>query len=520
MVKTWLAKIKDAIVAVRDFVDEKALGSSKGAPESRFQRFAHFWLMVAKNYSRNRCPVRAAALAYTTLLAFIPMLAVALSVTSAILKEQGEQRINDSIDRFVSNIIPPSVQAPATNSHPVVETNFAGGPTTGTNYFTNSAGTAAAVQPESDSSRQQLVDHIHQFIKNVRQNLGRSSVGALGGIAFVFIAISMLSRIEETFNDIWGVHKGRNWVARTLQYWAVITLGPTLIAAVVGLLTGDRMDGVRAALHHLPGVIAWPVSQLFPISLLVLGFGLFYLLMPNTKVHWQAALIGGITAAVLWHLNNYVSVFYVSRWVTNSKIYGSLAGIPIFMLGLYLSWVILLLGAQVAYAWQNRAAYIQEKQAENVNQRGREFIALRLMQFLGARFLRGQPPATVPEMAAAMVVPTRLAQNLMDILVAANLVVEVVIGGKHREAAYSPARPIERISCHDILMALRAGQGEELATRDDSARAGVYGEFQRILEAEKQAASTVTVLALARQSGEVELLESAGTEGSNGGSQI
>jgi membrane protein len=195
---------------------------------------------------------------------------------------------------------------------------------------------------------------------------------------------------------------------------------------------------------------------------------------------------------LLWHLNNVISVVYVSRWVTNSKIYGSLAAIPVLMVGLYFSWLIVLFGAQVAYAFQNRAAYRQEKLSENINQRGREFIALRLMDCIGQRFQCGRPPATVAELAEGLIVPSRLVQQILQTLMAARLVIEVA----GNEIAYAPARPLDTMTCHDILLALRAGQGQELTTREDPARAEVFGEFTRILEAERKAASSVTVLAM------------------------
>src|SRR5258706_15882692 len=114
--------------------------------------------------------------------------------------------------------------------------------------------------------------------------------------------------------------------------------------------------------------------------------------MPNSKVRWRGALGGGLVGGVLFYLNNVVSVVYVSRVVSNSKIYGSLGLVPVFMIGLYLSWLILLFGAQVSYAYQNRTAYLEEKQIENINQRGREFIALRCMTCIGLRFKKAEPP--------------------------------------------------------------------------------------------------------------------------------
>ena len=282
----------------------------------------------------------------------------------------------------------------------------------------------------------------------------------------------------------------RGWVARFVQYWAVISLGPVVLAVALGLATGKGLHSTRDWMYSLPmvGGMMW----LMPVLLLCLALAIFYRLMPNTHVRWRAALAGGFVGRVLWHLNNYFSVLYVSRWITNSKIYGSLAGIPVFMAGLYFSWAILLFGAQVAYAYQNRAAYLQEKQVENVNQRGREFIALRLMECVGQRFHRGLPAAGVPELAAALAIPTKLVQQLLQTLAAAHLVVEI----SGVDPAFAPARPLADINCHDILLALRAGQGEELATREEPARVEVFGEFEKILAAEKSAASSVTVLAM------------------------
>jgi membrane protein len=214
--------------------------------------------------------------------------------------------------------------------------------------------------------------------------------------------------------------------------------------------------------------------------------------MPNTKVRFSAALVGGFFGGSLWHLNNVFGFLYVSRVVSNSKIYGGLGLVPVFMAGLYLSWFILLFGAQVAYAFQNRSLYLQERLAENVNQRGREFVALRLMTSLGQRFQRGLHPATIQQMSDELGIPSQLVQQILQTLMSARLVIEVT----GAEPAYLPARPLDSINAHHVLMAMRALQGQELVTRDEPVRQEIYGEFARIQEAEKQVASAVTMLAL------------------------
>jgi membrane protein len=194
-------------------------------------------------------------------------------------------------------------------------------------------------------------------------------------------------------------------------------------------------------------------------------------------------------------VNNLVGVLYVSSVVSNSKIYGSLGLVPVFMAGLYFSWLILLFGAQVAYAFQNRNAYLQEKLVENVNQRGREFIALRLMALIGQRFQSGEPAATLQQISVTLGIPTKLVQQVLQPLLAARLVSEIAGG----EPAYLPARPLDAITAHNILRAIRAGSGADITTRDEPARAEVLGEFAKIEEAERVAASRITLLALANR---------------------
>jgi len=495
MIRKWLDKFRRGWEAVRDFLDEKAFASVHAAPLSRLQKFAHFWLVVAKNFWRTRCPVHASALAYTSLLALIPTLFVVISVSSGILRQQGDKPIRDFIDSLLVTMTPPSsgtnnlAGANTTSASITNESTTAGSVTNFSAETNNLSNSTIKVGSDSkpSSNREEVVEGIDRFITNIKG----ARLGVTGAVLLVWLAIAMLSSIEGTFNDIWGVRRGRSWPVRIEKYGAVLFLGPLLLGLALGLTNGPHLQTTREWLQSMP-VFRHVLFQIVPAIAFCLAFTIFYLLIPNTKVHWDAALVGGFVGGILWQLNNYVSVLYVSRWITNSRIYGSLAVIPVFMVGLYFSWLILLFGAQVAYAYQNRAAYLQEKQAENINQRGREFIALRLMEYIGQRFQRGQPPVCVGEIAEDLSVPARLVHRILQTLLAARLVVEVV----GEDPAFAPARPLESITCHDILLALRAGQGQELATRDEPARVEVFGEFTRIMEAEKNAASAVTILAM------------------------
>ncbi|PYI89284.1 MAG: hypothetical protein DME26_01620 [Verrucomicrobia bacterium] len=433
-----ISKLRKIYDATHAFVTEKGIELYEENRASWFYRFAHFWLLVVKSFDRNKCPLRATALAYTTLLALVPFVALAVSISSAVFQEKGEAQIKGLIQTLIKQA------APQLTLKPSVDTG-------------------------EDDGQQELINRIWAFISNIE----RGTLTVTSTFALILTAILLLSTIENTFNDIWGVSHGRSWFARIVQYWAVLSLGPILLAATIALRTGPHFQFTQKLLASMPFIREF----------------LFPKLMPNTQVHWRAALLGGTLGGCLWMLNNVYSSIYLSRVAAFQTIYGKFATIPVFLVGLYFSWLIVLLGAQVSYAWQNRRVYLQEKKAESVNQRGREFIALRIMTYIAERFERRQPPPTLLEIAAALGIPTRLAGRLILPLREARLLVEV----RGVETAYAPGTPLEKISCEDILHALRAGGGQELDTRDDPSRALVRGEFERIQDAERAVAGSVTL---------------------------
>lgn len=487
---------------------------------TKFEQFVHFWVLVWRSYVRNRCPVRAAALSYTTLLALIPMLAVAMSLSSFLLKSKGEEQIGAFIDQFIAYVVP---EAPTqTNSLPDEFESFANpadAPPSVETSLTNATSAAqisatsvpSPVAPSSlvhdarvVAAKERAAVQIKQFL----QNANSGTLGTLGGLFLFWTAIMMLIRMEETFNDIWGVTQGRDWWPRITNYFFTIVFGPVLLIAAFGLTSGSHFQRTRELLGLMP-FFEPLISQLLPVVIISIAFALVYKLMPNTKVRFSAAFIGGLLAGTAWHIFNLLSLHLGSSAVNASKIYGSLMLVPLLMVGLYVVWVIVLFGAQVAYAFQNRESYMQERLAENVNQRGREFVALRLMTCIGQRFQRGLPPVTIREISSELGVPSRLAQQVLQTLLAARLVVEIA----GAEAGYAPARPLETINCHHILLAMRATQGQELVTRDEPVRVEVLGEFARIQAAEKAAASTVTMLALVnRAHARLELVALTGPE--------
>lgn len=421
---------------------------------SRLQKFTHFWALVVRFFWKNRCQVRASALAYTTLMALVPLLAVAVSMLALFQIDNAKDAIDDWISRLVQHAAP----------------------------TLGSSG-----QQGTDAFQKAVVTNIVGSVSKIRFG----TIGVTAMVGLVFAAISLLRTIEAAFNDIWGVTRARSWWNSILLYWGVLTLGPAVLALVT------TSSYVRATFDQVEWMQRLPLlgvlnTALVPIVTLTVAFGFFYLLMPNTRVDPRAAAMGAAVAATLWWGNTQLGALYNTRVVTYSKIYGSLGAVPLFLLGLYLSWLILLFGSQVAYVFQNRGAYLQERQAESIHQNGREFAALRLVTSIGLAFQRGERPLAAGQLANQLGIPPRLAANLLRSLATAGLLHETA----GSDATYVPARPLTEMTVQAILLAIRTAHGRDLATAEDPGRVPVAHALDAVRHAEGLAAASVTVAQL------------------------
>lgn len=540
MLKNWYTRL--ARIASGSFGSAKEDGFSLETSLTKFERFVHFWVLVVRSFVRNRCPIRASALSYTTLLALIPMLAVAMGVTNAILASKGEAQIRVFIEEFVEKVVPsaaltkyPGILPPlpasaaltglediqfdvdlardkigsspnllATNDSAFTLTSNPDARTSTLLVATETNQIAAATSnptsgptPGMSEAKLSVATQAANFIYAFAKKSSPTTLGFTGMFFLILTAILMLTRVEETFNDIWGVARGRDWWSRITNYTFTIGFGPVLLIIALGLMNSPGLQKSQEFIRHIP-LLEPLLTRVLPLLIICFTFALFYKLIPNTTVDFGAALVGGSLAGVSWHCYNKIAVWIAVRAIsrgdtsTVDATYAGLAILPLLMAGLYVVWLTVLFGAQVAYAFQNRASYLQDRLVENVNQRGREFVALRLMTCIGQRFHQGQPSATIREISTELGIPSKLVQQIMRTLLAAGLVVEIA----GPESGYSPARPLETINCHHILLAMRATHGQEPATRDEPVRVEVLGEFARIQAAEREAAASVSMLAL------------------------
>jgi len=275
---------------------------------------------------------------------------------------------------------------------------------------------------------------------------GATSLETLGvnGLLWVLITLfGFMRNVEWSFNQIWGVKKSRS-ILRTFSDYITITLLLPFVAAFVLALTAalatlDTTDSFRFALRG---------GQ---FAVVALTFTLLYKVVPNTKVQLKYALLGGIVAGAAWMFTSWCYVNFQVGLTRNVFFFSTFALFPLFLFWVYTSWVILLYGALLSFAYQNEKTFAMEQHVDEASHAYKEAVAVRAAVEMTRRFRKGEQPLSVAEMADQWNVPTRLLNNLMDCLVDAGYVMPCA----SEPVRYQPGRAPDTTRIVDIARAVR-----------------------------------------------------------------
>lgn len=313
--------------------------------------FLRFTIAVIEHIDYDKVAIRASGLAYASLLAIVPLMAVVISVFSAIRAfENIEQRVRQFlVEQFVA-------------------------------------------------SRHAEVD---QWIEHFTD--GASRLGFLGFLLLIVTSILLLSTIETNFNQIWRVARHRTWLSRVTSYTSVLVLGSIFVGA--SLTLSARLQAVLVTHGPLdPGIVAWLNAWAVPFLLSSLAFLVAYLVVPNASVAFRSALIGAVVSGVLFELGKFVFARTTGASVNLSVLYGSLAALPIFLIWLYYTWVIVLIGLEVAYTHQYQGA----QSRPSLEEQGLEGIRASLDVYLAvaSHFVFGGESPTTDALSRELSIPS------------------------------------------------------------------------------------------------------------------
>lgn len=369
-----------------------------------------FWLkqlriivLAIRGFDENKCQLHASALTFYSLLSIVPVLAMAFGIAKgfgfeAILEEQLYERF---------------------------------------------------------SAHAQVIENFVQFASTMLETTKGGVVAGVGVIFLFWSIIQLLGHIEDSFNEIWGVKNPRTLLRKFSDYLSVMLICPILLI-VSGSLTvafTSELTSLTESFYlwgYLSGFIEL-LLRMLPFIFIWVVFTFIYMFMPNTRVFFRSALMGGIIAGTLYQLGQSVYIYFQVTMTRINVIYGSFAALPLFLLWLQFSWLIVLFGTELSFARQNVHTYEFEPDCLKISRRFKRLLSLYVAHACVKNFVRGQRPWSAQELVDSLNVPVRLVNEIIFELIRAGVLVEVKV---NEHTGFNPAMDVNLLTVHKVSEAL------------------------------------------------------------------
>ncbi|MDO5103981.1 MAG: YhjD/YihY/BrkB family envelope integrity protein [Lautropia sp.] len=412
-------------------------GLAKGQPLRALISFAAVMIAIVRDIAFGQLLLRATSLVYTTLLSIVPMLALTFSLSKA-FGVHGQ--IEPALQQFLEPLGPRG---------------------------------------------QEISNQIIGFINNMHVGV----LGSVGLAMLFFTAISTILKIESAINNIWHVRQLRPISHRISGYLSILLLGPIVVFSSLGINAAIASSSVVQSLIAIEpfGELAIQAGKLVPYVLIIALFLLLYLYMPNTRVRFIPALVSALVAGIAWQSAGWGFARFVANSSQYDAIYSGFAILILFMIWLYVSWVVVLLGASVGFYLQHPEYLQVGTDTARLSDQNREQLGLALMQDIAARHLQGGPPLTTTELSERYLMPAVTIERLLDALTQSKLLLTIE---QSQPPAWTPARDIGQISVWQVLESIREA-GELNLPNPPEGRVN-----QAFRDAEAQMASTLSTVSL------------------------
>jgi membrane protein len=363
--------------------------------------------VAIREFTEGQLTLRAMSLVYTTLLSIVPGLAISFSV----LKAFGVH--NEVVEPFLLKFLAPMGER-----------------------------------------GQEITTRIISFVENMKVGV----LGSLGLAMLIYTVTSMIQKIENAFNHIWRIRKPRSMARRFSDYVSVILIGPVLIFAAMGLTASVRSNAIVQKIISIEpfGSLFYFGVQLTPYIIVCATFTFLYVFLPNTRVRLSSAFAGGIFAGVLWEVAGWGFASFVVTSTKYAAIYSGFAILLMFMIWLYLSWLIMLVGAQVSFYHQYPHFLSMKQETISASNRLRERLSLLVMYLIGRSHYRNETPWTLEALVNYLALPIDPVLDTIELLLKKGLITET----GDDQPAYLPRKDIGTITLFEIIDAVRGSNHE------------------------------------------------------------
>ncbi len=379
---------------------------------SRFVVFQiKLWSHCARLLKKNRSGQQAAALSYHTVFGIVPLAIVTLLIFQSFPRYSA---VGDQMKNFVYR-----------------QANL-------------SAFKSPAPAGEDPQETEALTDHIDRLVTRFFAETNRGQIGLFSVLIVIWAALALLGTIEKSFNNLWHVATGRNFLHRIISYWALLTLGPLLVGIGIYLVTQRQTT--------LPGISGPMLSY----GVAVVAFFLLYFVLPNTRVKAGAAVWGALVAAIVWVAAKNLFGYCITELKLYHTVYGAMALIPMAVLWIYITWLIVLFGLQLTFTTQHLksldAAEIAAAKETEEYFIANDLTVINIVREIAAAFETNQAPVAPEDICSKLDIPAEFGEKILDHLVNSGLIVKT----SHPGVGYFPARDPANVRLSDIAEATAA----------------------------------------------------------------
>ena len=355
--------------------------------------------LAINGFNEDKCLLKATALTYYTLFSIVPIIALAFAIAKGFGFEQSLQQ--DLLLKF---------------------------------------------QDQQDILTQAFV-YADKMLANTKGGL----IAGVGIVLLLWSIISLLNSIENSFNEIWEIKKGRTWTRKITDYLSIMLIGPIFIILSGGLTVWLKtgLDTVASNVEIISPATAL-FLKLFAFALMWGMFIFLYMALPNTKVTFKGAAMGSLVAAILFELLQWAYVSSQIGVAQYNKIYGSFAALPLFLIWVQYPWFVVLFGAELTFAHQNVDHYELETEINNISDRYKRVIALMIANLVVKNFNDGKPALTAIEIAHKLDLPVRLARVVINEFAETGIFSEVKMA-TDKEIGYQPGISDSKLTVKFII---------------------------------------------------------------------
>jgi len=362
-------------------------------------------LLTIRGFSDDKCPLRASALTFYSLLSVVPVAAMAFGIAKGFgFAKRLEKQLYE---------------------------NF--------------------------SAQEEVLTQVITFANSLLENTKGGVIAGIG-IAILFLSvIKVLSHIESSLNAIWEIEESRSFGRKISDYLSIMLICPILVimssSVTVFITTQITHITEKVALLGMFSPIIFFMLKMLPYGLIWILFITIYIFMPNTRVDFSAGIIAGVIAGTIFQIAQWTYINFQVIVAKYNAIYGSFAALPLFLIWLQISWLVVLFGAEISFAYQNVDTYEFETDTRRISPAFKKLLALQITHLLVNNFSKGEKPLTANQISQALEMPVRLVRQILNELVESGIFSSTK-SNIDKDPAYQPARDINLFTVKYIIEAL------------------------------------------------------------------